>query len=285
LTTSTIIQLDKVTFSYAGTSQPALSDISLDIQSGEIIGIIGANESGKSTLCYLLAGLIPAFFNGNFSGSVTINDKEISHIDTNELPHLVGLVLQNSRLQLSHMRNSVYEEVAFGLENLGVPRETMVERIDQALKLTGISHLAKRSPFTLSGGEQQRLAIASILVMNSPVLIFDEPTSLLDPVGRKEVLSVIFDLSKSGHTIIIAEHHLEWIAENAHRIVALEEGKILAQGDPEDVMGLPEIQSSGIGWTRFTQAADLYLEKSRSKRLGSLPVTLNQAVDFFLGKL
>lgn len=281
MTSPPFIQLDEVHFTYSGSSHSALSGITLRIQPGEIIGIIGANGSGKSTLCYVLAGLIPSFFNGNFSGTATIGEKEIGIIDANELPHLVGLVLQNSRLQLSHMRNTVYEEVAFGLENLGVPREIMLEKIDRALKLTGISHIAERSPFTLSGGEQQRLAIASILAMDSPVLIFDEPTSLLDPVGRSEVLSVILNLSKSGHTIIIAEHHLEWIAEYTDRVIALQAGNILAQGVPKDVMSLPEIQSSGIGWTRFTQAAALYMVKKQNISRNFLPITLNQAIDFF----
>jgi energy-coupling factor transporter ATP-binding protein EcfA2 len=281
MSTPPIIQLDEVHFTYSGGSHSALSAITLSIQPGEIIGIIGANGAGKSTLCYLLAGLIPSFFNGNFSGTATINDKEIANIDANKLPYLVGLVLQNSRLQLSHMCNTVYEEVAFGLENLGVPREIMLKKIDQALKMTGISHMAERSPYTLSGGEQQRLAIASILAMDSPVLIFDEPTSLLDPVGRREVLSVIMNLSKSGHTIIIAEHHLEWIAEYTDRVVALEAGKILVQGDPKEIMSLPEIQSSGIGWTRFTQASALYLEKTKSGSPNRLPITLEQAIHFF----
>lgn len=275
------ILLDEVHFTYSGSSHSSLSGITLQIQPGEIIGIIGANGSGKSTLCYLLAGLIPAFFNGNFSGKATIDEKEIGSIAANELPHLVGLVLQNSRLQLSHMRNTVHEEVAFGLENLGVPREIMLEKINQVLKLTGISHIADRSPFTLSGGEQQRLAIASILAMDPGILIFDEPTSLLDPAGKKEVLTVISGLSRKGHTVIIAEHYLEWVAEFADRVVALDKGRIIAVGKPDEVMNDPKMLSAGIGWSRYTHAAEKHNERNKITSTKITPITLDQAIDYF----
>ena len=278
------IQLMDISYTYPGAETLALSNVSIDIQRGEVLGIIGANGSGKSTLCYLLAGLIPNFFNGSLSGSMLLDHRDILSLHPADLPNEVGLVMQNSRLQLSHMRTTVREEVAFSLENLGVPAVEMETRVQKALRAAGISHLADRSPFTLSGGEQQRLAIASILVMNAPLLIFDEPTSLLDPVGRREVLSVISDLTHSGHTIVIAEHFLEWIAEFTDRVLALDAGKVLAYGKPDEVLNLPEIQSAGIGRTRFTQSVALYLSKNQSTIQGKLPITLDQSVNFFTGE-
>ncbi len=155
----------------------------LNINEGEFLAIIGPNNSGKSTLCNTIAGLIPGFFHGSMSGEILLPDNYADPSSTDVSSRNVGFVLQNPTTQLSHMRHTVFEEVAFGLENTGVPAVEMPERINKAISLTGISHLAERSPFTLSGGEQQRLAIASILAMDPQILVFDEPTTMLDPAG------------------------------------------------------------------------------------------------------
>ncbi len=139
----------------------------------------------------------------------------------------VGLVFQNPFNQISGAKYSVYEEVAFGLENLGVAREEIRSRVDQALILTGIDGLADRSPYSLSGGQQQRVALTSILVMQPKILVLDEPTSQMDPIGTREVFGVIRSLTERGMTVVMAEHKIEWVAQFADRVVALYEGKVI----------------------------------------------------------
>ena len=165
----TITQLYNVTYRYPLTDKPALSKVDLQVKEGEFVAIIGPNGAGKSTLCYTIAGFIPHFFKGELDGRVEVAGIETSSSNLSEWVLNVGLVFQNPFNQISGAKYTVYEEVAFGLENLGVPRAEMETRVDQALTLTGISDLADRSPYSLSGGQQQRVALTSILVMEPPI--------------------------------------------------------------------------------------------------------------------
>jgi len=186
-----IVNLTQVTYTYPLTDKPALSKVDLQVKEGEFLAIIGPNGSGKSTLCYALAGFVPHFFKGELEGTVQVAGVETKSSTLNEWVMNVGLVFQNPFNQISGAKYSVYEEIAFGLENMGVPREEIKSRVDQALILTGIDDLADRSPYSLSGGQQQRVALTSILVMQPKVLVLDEPTSQMDPVGTREVFGVI----------------------------------------------------------------------------------------------
>jgi energy-coupling factor transporter ATP-binding protein EcfA2 len=166
------------------------------------------------------------------------------------------------------------------LENIGVPREAMKARVEDAMKLTGISDLAERSPYSLSGGQQQRVALTSILVMQPKVLVLDEPTSQMDPIGTREVFGVIRRMAERGMTVILVEHKVEWIAQFADRVVALKDGQIFLDGTPSEVLTSPLLQENGFGISRYTSVA------RKAKELGlwkkdTLPVTLNEAAEGF----
>jgi energy-coupling factor transporter ATP-binding protein EcfA2 len=275
------LEVENLTYTYPGQSTPALQNISIQAEGGQLIAIIGPNGAGKSTLCLALAGMIPSLYNGQMQGVVRVNGIDTRQHTTGQLAGKVGLVLQNPANQLSHMRYTVYEEVAFGLENLGIPRSDMPARIEFALEQVGLSDLRDRSPYTLSGGQQQRLALASILVMHPPVLVLDEPTAMLDPGGGQEVFEILRQLVLAGSTVILAEHRLEWIARYASQVIALEQGKMILMGSPEEVMTSLHLLQNGTGWLRYTQAAQTGLAQKLWPPEQPLPVTLEQAVDGF----
>lgn len=276
-----VIRVEGLTYTYPLSRKPALQEVSLTVAQGEFVAVIGANDSGKSTLCYALTGFIPHHFHGTLHGKVQIAGMDSRATPLAKLVTVAGLVFQNPVNQISGARFTVYEEVAFGLENLGVPRAEMIERINAALALVGLEEVRERSPYALSGGQQQRLALASILAMGPQVLVLDEPTSQLDPLGSRAVFAAIQQLSRRGVTVIMAEHKLEWIARFADRVIVLADGQIVLDGAPGVVLASPLLELHHIGRTRFTQAA------ARAQALGlahndaPLPVTLEAAVDFF----
>jgi len=274
------VNLQNVTYKYPLTDNPVLKNVNLQVESGEFIAIIGPNGAGKSTLCYLLAGFVPHFYKGKLTGTVEVAGIETQNSSLNEWVLNVGLAFQNPFNQISGARYTVFEEVAFGLENIGVPREEMQERVEHALKLTGISDLAERSPYSLSGGQQQRVALTSILVMEPKVLVLDEPTSQLDPIGTRDVFGVIRTMAERGMTVILAEHKMEWIAQYTDRVVALHEGKIMLDGTPSEVLASDLLDGKGFGISRYTSVA----RKAKQQGLwlkNDLPITLVEAVQGF----
>lgn len=276
-----IISINELNYTYPVATKPSLNGISLQVEEGEFLAIVGNNGAGKSTLCYALAGFVPHYFKGKFEGQVLVAGLDTQKISLNELVLKVGLAFQNPFNQISGAKYTVFEEIAFGLENMGVAREEMVPRVERAMEITGISDLRDRSPYGISGGQQQRVALASILVMDPKVLVLDEPTSQLDPVGSREVFQVIKEMSERGLTVILVEHKVEWIAQYADRVVALHEGQILIEGKPRDVLTSPLLPERGFGLSRYTMAA----REAREGKLWPagliLPVTLQEAVDGF----
>lgn len=272
-----MIEIENLTYRYPLTDAPALQDVSLHVPRGQFCALVGPNEAGKSTLCYALSGYVPHFYRGELSGTIRVAEAEVAHTD---LPHLVskiGLVFQNPFNQISGARFTVREEVAFGLENLGLPRERILEQVDEALELTGLTPLGARSPYALSGGQQQRLALASIIAMQPQVLVLDEPTAQLDPVGTKEVFAALQRLSAANEmTIVLVSHKLEWVATFAERAIALAGGRLVGDGEPLDVLTDPALVEAGVGQTRYSQAARQAGDQGKR-----LPVTLAQAVEFF----
>jgi energy-coupling factor transporter ATP-binding protein EcfA2 len=275
-----IAELKKVTYKYPLTEKPALQDVSLQIHEGEFVAVIGPNGAGKSTLCYTIAGFVPHFFKGELTGSVIVDGRDLQQSTLSEWVLTVGLAFQNPFNQISGAKYTVFEELAFGLENIGIPREEMIRRVNEAMELTGISDLADRSPYSLSGGQQQRVALTSILVMQPKVLVLDEPTSQMDPIGTREVFGVVRTMAKSGMTVIMAEHKVEWIAQFADRVVALHEGQVLLDGKPSEVLTSDLLPEKGFGISRYTSAARRAREQGLWKR-DTLPVTLDEAVDGF----
>lgn len=276
-----VIQVDDITYTYPLTSEPALRDVSLSVEAGQFVAVIGANGSGKSTLAYALTGFVPNFFQGELTGAVTVAGLNTRATPLAKLVTVAGLLFQNPATQISGARFTVFEEVAFGLENLGVPRAEMRPRIEQALTLTGLSELAGRSPFELSGGQQQRLALAAMLVMHPQVLVLDEPTSQLDPLGSRDVFAAIRQLSRQGLTVVMMEHKLEWVAAFADRVIALAGGQVILDGPPREVLTSPLLETQHIGRPRFIRAA------AQARKLGlwpanqPLPITLAETVAGF----
>jgi cobalt transport protein ATP-binding subunit len=231
------IALRGITFTYAAASQPCLREIDLTVRQGELITLMGATGAGKSTLAKCLNRTIPAFHGGRLEGEIEILGRTLHSEGVAELAGLVGLLSQDFEAQL--FATNVLQEIAFAMEQLGVPASTMHGRAREALAVVGLSGFEHRDPATLSGGEKQRLAIAAILALRPPVLIFDEPTTDLDPIGKEEIFAVLDRLRGEGSTLILIEHEIA-AAERADRVVVMEAGRIVADSPPQRL--LPQVK-------------------------------------------
>jgi len=274
------VNLQNVTYKYPLTKEPVLQNINLQIQEGEFVSIIGQNGAGKSTLCYALAGFVPHFFKGEISGEIEVDGRKSSESTLDEWVLNVGLAFQNPFNQISGAKYTVFEELAFGLENIGVPRDEMKVRVEEAMTLTGIRDLADRSPYSLSGGQQQRVALTSILVMRPRLLVLDEPTSQMDPIGTREVFGVVRRMAEEGMTVVMVEHKVEWIANFADRVIALKEGQILMEGKPNEVLTSGLLVENHFGVSRYTSVAREAKQRGLWKK-EKLPVTLDESVEGF----
>ncbi len=223
------IRVSSLDYRYEPGAKPALSDVSVDIKRGQFVAVLGHNGSGKSTLAKLLNGLYqPTAGKVLVSGMDTNDDSKIWNIR-----RTAGMIFQNPDNQL--VATQVYDDVAFGLENIGVPTEEMPARIDEALRLTGMSEFKTRAPHLLSGGQKQRVAIAGILAMQPEALILDEATAMLDPQGRKEVLKTVLRLNQEqGITVVWITHFMEEAAA-AQRVLVMDHGSIAMDGTPREI--------------------------------------------------
>lgn len=247
------IRVDNLKYKYPLTEELALKGLSFEIEKGEFIGIIGKNSSGKSTLCQALVGLVPHFYNGAYGGKVFIDDMEVKKTEIAEIAAKVGMVFQNPFTQVTGSKLTVYEEVAFGLENMGIERSEIINRVDHALKLLDIYKFKDRNPFDLSGGQMQRMAIAGIIAMKPEVIVLDEPTSQLDPQGSEEVFQAVTSLSKEGMTVIMVEHKMEKIAKYSNRVMLLNEGNIIDFDIPRKIFSRDDLESYGVVPPAFTK--------------------------------
>lgn len=250
-----IVQLRGVTYSYPLTSAPALRRVDLDIHEGEVVGVVGPSGSGKSTLCHVIAGFVPHFHGGALEGEVVVDGVASADAELHQMTSRVGLVFQNPFTQISGSKYTVREELAFGLENLGVERREMVSRIETVAISTRIERILDRSPYAISGGQQQRVALASILVMQPKILVLDEPTSQLDPAGTRQVFDIISGLAGGGMTVVIVEHKMEWMAQATDRVFALLDGSVCAVGPPEEVLADDALAEAGMSVSRYTATA------------------------------
>jgi energy-coupling factor transport system ATP-binding protein len=241
-----LIEIENLTFCYGGTEKPALQGVNLEVRDGEFILITGPSGGGKSSLCRCLNGLIPHFYGGKISGRVEVQGLNIVEQSTKELATKVGMIFQDPENQLVAM--DVEREIAFGLENLAFPRDLIAKRMEESLDTLGISGLRYRQVHELSGGEKQKVVIASVLALHPDVLVLDEPTSELDPKGAEEVLNAIERLNDElGITVILIEHRLDRVAHLVDRLIILHEGRIIADGAPRQVLSEGEITNIGVG--------------------------------------
>jgi cobalt transport protein ATP-binding subunit len=227
-----------VTFTYHDADRPALRAISFTQNAGEMIGVMGASGAGKSTLAKCLNRIIPEFEDGDFHGAIRIAGESIEHLRVCDLAPKVGMVFQDFESQL--FSTNVAHEVAFAMEQVGMDRAEMVRRIKPALEAVGLRGFEHRDPMSLSGGEKQRLAIASVLALRPSVIVLDEPTTDLDPEGRAEVFELIKKLRAQGLSLIVIEHESEELRA-ADRIVVLREGEIATEGPPSEVFARTEL--------------------------------------------
>lgn len=269
------IVIENLKYRYPETKELALDNIFLTISPGEFIGVIGRNEAGKSTLCQAIVGLVPNFYKGAYGGSVFIDDLSVKKAGVHEICKKVGLVFQNPFNQITGSKLTVYEEIAFGLENMGIPKVEMVRRIEEAMDLLDISWLKNRSPFELSGGQMQRMAIASIIAMKPEIIILDEPTSQLDPEGSEEVFSAVQKLSKKGITIIMVEHKIEKLAAYSDRVVLMDKGKVIDVDTPERLFSRDDLSTYGVEPPVYTKIFKGLGIKNPETSL--YPVTLEEA--------
>jgi energy-coupling factor transport system ATP-binding protein len=229
-----IATIEDVSYMYPRSAEPVLKDISLGINKGEFLGLIGPTGAGKTTLCLTLNGIVPQFYQGRFFGRATVAGLDTLEVPINQLARHVGAVFQDPETQL--IATSVENEIAFALENLCLPREEILERIPRVLEAVRLEGTEQKHPHELSGGQKQRLAIAAALAMVPDLLVLDEPTSQLDPVGAKEVFDTVRELNKTmGVTIVMASHAAEEMAEHADRIALLSEGKLVITGSPDQI--------------------------------------------------
>ncbi|MFZ1396545.1 MAG: ABC transporter ATP-binding protein [Candidatus Promineifilaceae bacterium] len=277
-----LVRVTDLTYRYPQTAVPALQNVTFSVEPGEFVAVIGANDAGKSTLCYALTGYVPHFFHGQMDGSVQLAGLETRERPLPELVTLAGLVFQNPTTQMSGVRDTVRGEVGFGLENLGVPRAEMHLRIAEALAMTGTTELAERHPRELSGGQQQRVALAAMLAMRPQLLVLDEPTAQLDPVGSRELFAALQRLSRTGLTLVLATHKLEWAAAYADRLLLLHEGRLVQQGTPQALLTQPQLADWGIAPLPFTEAARQAREEGLWDAERPLPITLADAIVGFL---
>lgn len=267
-----LLEIKNFTFSYPQSPQPALKDINLTVGKGEFIGITGPTGAGKSTLACCLNGIIPHFQGGKAQGQINLQGVSIFTRSAAQISRLVGSVFQDPEAQI--VSTEVEQELAFGLENLGFPPREIEKRIADALDLVGIAELRHRPTVALSGGQKQRVAIAAALAMLPEILLLDEPTSELDPVGTEEVFQVLNHLNKDrGITVIIIEQKTEQLAAYTDRIVVLNNGEVALEGEPWQVFSQQEeLEAIGIRIPQVTRLAKMLGGRDKY----SLPLTVEQ---------
>jgi energy-coupling factor transport system ATP-binding protein len=241
-----VLKLESVTYRYPGSRAAALRDATLELRDGEVVGLVGANDAGKSTLCLVAAGLAPRATGGTLRGRVLLDGADAAELPLHEVVARVAIAFASPATQLTGVNGTVYEEVAFGPMNLGLPRGEVITRTEDALAALRIEPLAERDPARLSGGQQQLVAIAGLLALRPRHLILDEPTSQLDPAGTLLVARALGRLAADGASILVAEHKTDLLPGLAARVVALSAGKIGLSGPTADVLADPRLASLGV---------------------------------------
>ncbi len=278
---TSILEIESFGFRYANAPRNAVADFSLEVTEGSILVLAGPSGCGKSTLLRAVNGLIPHMYNGDYSGDVKVAGRSVKGSEMRELAQTVGFLFQNPENQIFMF--SVERDVAFGLENLGVPHDEIRSRVDEAMELLGIASLAKRAPHELSDGQKQRVALAGVLAMRPKLVILDEPTSLLDPRTAKELVELVARLRKElGTTFLIVEHRLELLVEVADKMVVMSGGRKVLDGSPQEVLMGDLAEGYGVAVPAVTKlqkmlAGDGLVRGDRMMTGTELAKTISQA--------
>ena len=271
-------KIENVNYKYPLEDKQALKNINIEIKKGEFWAVIGKNGSGKTTFCNMLRRFVPDFYKGELTGKIMLEDKELKDYSQKELVQKIGFVFQNPFTQISGVKDTVFEEIAYGLENLGLEKEEIISKVEKILKMLEIEKLRDRNPYDLSGGQKQRVALASIIAMDPDILVIDEPTSQLDPKGTEDIFKIINLMANEGKTIILVEHKLELIAEYAQNILVLDEGEIILSGKAEEVLNNKILLEKEIGMTQYS-ILSYELEKSGKIEFEEIPITKEKTVE------
>ena len=272
------IEIKNFSYKYPLEDKNVLENLNLKIETGEFWAIVGKNGSGKTTFCNALRRFVPDFYKGEVTGEIVVDGKNLKDFSPKELVTKVGFVFQNPFTQISGVKDTVFEEIAYGLENLAVEKEKIIKRVNETLKLLEIEHLKDKNPQEMSGGQKQRVALASIIVMDPEILVIDEPTSQLDPKGTQDIFKIINIMAKKGKTIILVEHKLELIAEYAEKIVVLDEGKIILSGDKKEILNNRLLEEKGIGMPQYSKLAYELIKVGKAK-FEEIPITKGKTVE------
>ncbi|MGE5123273.1 MAG: ATP-binding cassette domain-containing protein [Acidobacteriaceae bacterium] len=272
------IEYSGVTFTYLNYDTPAVSDIQLEIQEGTITALIGKLGSGKSTLLRMMNGIVPNHFPGHMTGKVLVDGVDTQTVEVPEIAKTLNMVFDDPVLQIVSL--TVFDDVMFGPANLGIPREEILTRVSEALHATRLNGYESRNPRTLSGGEQQLLAIAGVLAMKPKYLVLDEPIAMLDPLGKQQVLSAVRQMhAETGLTVVIAESgtDIESMVEFIDRAVILDQGRIVADGNPSELFSdKVMVKNAGLRVPQVTELAYRYANSTHA----TVPVTLDDGVEF-----
>ena len=271
-------KIENVNYKYPLEEKQALKNINIEIKKGEFWAVIGKNGSGKTTFCNMLRRFVPDFYKGELTGTITLEDKELKDYSQKELVQKIGFVFQNPFTQISGVKDTVFEEIAYGLENLGLDKGEIISKVEKILKLLEIEKLRDRNPYDLSGGQKQRVALASIIAMDPDILVIDEPTSQLDPKGTEDIFKIINLMANEGKTIILVEHKLELSAEYAENILVLDEGEIILSGKAEEVLNNKILLEKEIGMTQYSILA-YELEKAKKVEFEEIPITKEKTIE------
>ncbi len=270
-----LIEAKNLTYTYPGATKQSIQDVSITIEKGDFVILTGPSGCGKTTLCRCFNGLIPHFYSGKLEGNLNVANLKVADSKIHELAKHVGFVFQNPENQLFAL--SVEKDVAFGLENFGMPRDEMRKRVNWALQTADIENLRERAPHELSGGQQQRVAIASVLAMQPEVMVLDEPTSFLDPLGALKIFQVINELNKKlGITVILVEHRLDLASKYANHVIVMDEGKVVLDGEPRSVFNSEEARLIGVGIPKATRLYQI-LKDDNGIHLSKAPVNSEEA--------
>lgn len=271
---SNMISIEHLSFGYERGTGKALDDVTLEIQTGDFVGICGESGSGKTTLGHCINGVIPHHFKGDYYGSVKVDGNDTFDQELTDIARTIGTVSQD--IDGSMVAAIVEDELVFGLENFGVPEDEANTRIDRALDQVGISDLRHRQISTLSGGQKQKVAIAALLALAPRVLLLDEPTAELDPFSSRQIFELLKGLNEQGATVIVIEQKAQLLAEFASCLVVMEKGRIVAEGPTREVCShAEELLGHGICCPPVTLLAD---ELARDGMpLSSTPLTVPEA--------
>ena len=247
-----MIEIKELTFKYKEGVEPVLRNINLRIPDGQFVGITGAAGSGKSSLTYMFNGIVPHCYPGDFYGSVTIDGHDTCETNLTDISRLVGSVCQDIESQM--VSSIVEDEILYGLENFDIPKDEIESRVEQALRSMGIENLRERPIAGLSGGQKQKVAIASILALRPRVLVLDEPTAELDPASSYNVFTLLSRYAKEhGTTVIVVEQKIALLSEFADRLLIVDKGEIAFDGAPEKVLEhSDELLEIGVNCPRST---------------------------------